>query len=79
MRLIDKFHQWLKTDPFNKRDRPTLREAKCVDIAEDFAVEFGEWLREECYDTGDMWYYQHDNEQYTTKEMLEIFKKEIGL
>jgi len=44
MTLKEKFHQWLKTDPFGSKDRVTLREAQCEVIAEEFAIEFAEWL-----------------------------------
>jgi len=40
------------------------------------AIDFAEWLRIECYDTGLKWYYQFDNEEYTSEEMFEIFKKQ---
>lgn len=70
MTLIEKFHQWLKTEPFSSKERPTLREAQCGQIADDYAIEFAEWV----IDT--------DNKpvgQFTIKELLEIFKKEKGL
>ena len=79
MKLIDKFHKWLKTEPFNSKRSPTLREAMCVEIAENFAIEFGEWLRVECYDMGDMWVYLKDQELYTSTQILEIFKTEKEL
>lgn len=47
--------------------------------ADDYTVEFGEWLRTEAYDAGDNWIYLHDNQDYTTEQLLEIFKKEKGL
>jgi hypothetical protein len=49
MTLLEKFHQWLKTEPFNSKERPTLREAQCVFIAEEFAIGFAEWVRKETY------------------------------
>ena len=70
MTLIEKFHQWLKTEPFSSKERPTLREAQCGQIADDYAIEFAEWV----IDT--------DNKpvgEFTIKELLEIFKKEKGL
>ena len=48
-------------------------------IADDYAVEFGEWLRTEAYDAGENWIYLQDNQDYTTEQLLEIFKKEKGL
>ena len=43
-------------------------------FAEKFAVGFTEWIRENCYDIGDRWLYQHDDEAYTTEELLEKYK-----
>ena len=48
-------------------------------IADDYAVEFWEWLRTEAYDAGENWIYLQDNQDYTTEQLLEIFKKEKGL
>lgn len=44
---------------------------------EEFALNFAEWVRTNAYDTGEKWYYQEDNETYTTEELLEIYKKRI--
>lgn len=44
MTLAEKFHQWLNTKPFSSKDRPTLREAQCEQIADEFAVGFAEWV-----------------------------------
>lgn len=74
MKLIEKFETWLNTNP-----RKEIRAIQCEVIAEDFAIGFAEWLRNECYDTGLKWYYQKDNEEYTSTELLEIYKKEKGL
>ena len=46
-------------------------------IAEKFAIEFAEWLREECYDTGSHWLFQKEDEIYTSLEILEVFKREV--
>lgn len=51
-------------------------EAKSIMDCEKLAIEFAEFIREQCYDTGEKWYYQHDNEEYTSNEMLGIFKRE---
>ena len=42
---------------------------------EEDTILFTEWLRENCYDTGSHWYYQEDNEEYTSSEIFELFKK----
>lgn len=44
MTLAEKFHQWLKTEPFSSKDRPTLREAQCEQIADEYAIGFAEWV-----------------------------------
>ena len=67
MTLAEKFHQWLKTEPFGKKERPTLREAQCVQIADDYAIEFAEWVLNQPFAI------------IIDKELLEIFKKEKGL
>ena len=69
MTLIEKFHQWLKTEPFSSKERPTLREAQCEQIADDYAIEFAQWVQFH----SELWI------KYKTSELLEIFKKEKGL
>jgi hypothetical protein len=44
MTLAEKFHQWLKTEPFSSKERPTLREAQCEQIADEHATEFATWV-----------------------------------
>ena len=78
MTLIEKFHQWLKTEPFSSKERPTLREAQCEQIADDYAIEFAEWVNDNCWNIdADRFLYQE--EQFRFKQLLEIFKKEKGL
>lgn len=80
MTLQEKFHQWLKTEPFGSKERPTLREAQCEKIADDYAIEFAEWLRQKTAQVkGNRYKLFSDFEIYTLKELLEIFKKEKGL
>ena len=43
---------------------------RCTEIADDFAIGFAEWLRNMSYGK----YHAH-----STKELLEIYKKEKGL
>jgi hypothetical protein len=69
MTLREKFHQWLRTEPFNSKERPTLREAQCEVIADDFAIGFAEWLFENC-------------ESFPKEDqslILKVYKKEKGL
>lgn len=49
-------------------------------LQDDFSIEFADWLMEECYDIGNNnWLYQETDEVYSSKEVLEIYKKEKGL
>lgn len=49
-------------------------------IADDYAIEFAEWLRVNYYDNGESWTEWNSNDNtYSSKELLEIFKKEKGL
>lgn len=52
-----------------------------MNITNDFAIGFAEWLNEEySYYHGDGEYYDHvENKWYKLKELLEIYKKEKGL
>jgi len=73
MTLKEKFHQWLKTEPFSSEDRPTLREAQCEVIAEEFAINFANWY--------EFMLRQNDNlnERFTPKQLIQMFKKEKQL
>ena len=52
----------------------------CIKIADDFAIGFAEWLRINYYDNGDYWVeWNNDKETMTSKELLEIYKKENNL
>ncbi len=72
MTLKEKFHKWLNTEPFSSKERPTLREAQCEQIADEFAIGFGEWLMKKGR-------YNITNWSKTTEELLEIYKKEKEL
>lgn len=75
MTLKEKFHQWLKTEPFNSRDRVTLREAQCEVIADEFAIGFAEWLNIQYRELNHTLAFK----EKTLTEMLQIYKKEKGL
>ena len=69
-------------DKFRKADRFSVTkislDIKCEKIADDYAIEFAEWvekLRDSDIDSLDYAFWL-DN---TSKELLEIFKKEKGL
>jgi len=53
---------------------------QCVNIAEEFAIGFAEWLPNNAYKESKCWrmYDKKDNE-YNIKELLEIYKKEKEL
>jgi hypothetical protein len=68
MTLKEKFKQWLDTQP-----REQIREVQLEVIADDYAIDFLEWTQEQ--DCSIAYY----NKYLTTKELLEIFKKEKGL
>lgn len=70
MTLKEKFKQWLDTEP-----RIQIREVQLEVIADDYAIEYSEWLLKQfifSLETG------IDIEVDNAKEMLEIFKKEKG-
>lgn len=73
MTLIEKFHEWLKTEPLSNKERPTLREYQCEKIADDYAIEFAEWIKND-WACNERWSKITDS-----KELLQIFKKEKGL
>jgi hypothetical protein len=53
---------------------------KLVKIADDYAIEFAEWLEINVYKEGNLWkMYSVKYTLFNTKELLEIFKKEKGL
>ena len=74
MTLKERFE--LPIDAHNKINNYVAK--KCEKIADEFAIEFAEWLRNNWYDTGEKWHREPD-EDYTSKELLEIYKKEKGL
>ena len=59
-----------------------LHADRCEKIADEFAIEFGQWMVsgvEFMDDTERGRVYYFKNKLYTTKELLKIFKKEKGL
>jgi hypothetical protein len=74
MTLKEKFEMEIK----NKGNSEILLKYKCSQIADDYAIEFAEWIEElsgSHIDSLDYYLYL-DND---VKELLEIFKKEKGL
>ena len=57
-------------------------EAQCEQIADEFAIEFAQWINSVSYRSFDgNWYLTQIDEDIkkTTEELLEIYKKEKGL
>ena len=77
MTLKEKFNELVPKE-FGGMQEPLLSE--CEQIADDYAIEFAEWLPNNSYKESKCWrmFDKKDNE-YTTQELLEIFKKEKGL
>jgi hypothetical protein len=52
----------------------------CVYVADEFAIGFAEWLPNNAYKESKCWrmYDKKDND-YSTEELLEIYKKDEGL
>jgi hypothetical protein len=89
MTLKDKFRPlvWFNSGSFNVHQNKEKDEnsIKCEKIAEEFAISFSDW----CFmknvrffdDTEQGMIFKIDiyKTKYTTKELLEIFKKEKGL
>ena len=73
MTLKDKFRPlvWFNSGSFNVHQNKQKDEnsIKCEKIADEFAIEFAEWLT----------YNRENNYTKPIKELLEIYKKEKGL
>ena len=64
----------LTNEPFDSVIEANSKE--CAKIAENFAIGFSEWLMVKCdYRQHCVWEYQGD--EYTQKELLEIYKKQL--
>ena len=90
MTLKEKFKQWLDTEP-----RVQIREVPLETIADEFAIGFAEWKDDNFLVYKDKTNYaktssnyfdvtkyvgkEKPTKYYTTKELLEIYKKEKGL
>jgi hypothetical protein len=76
MTLKEKFKQWLDTNP-----NVIFRDTQLVTIADDYAIEFAEWLiryGNTRLNNGN-WIINMELKPLTSKELLERFKKEKGL
>jgi len=77
MTLKEKFKQWLDTQP-----REQIREVQLEVIADEFAIGFAEWCKQE-YDVENTPFHNKwlnvNGEYVSTKELLEIYKKQKQL
>ncbi len=65
-------------EPFDGLPIETVN--KLERIVADFAIGFAEWLRENYYDNGELWTeWNSDDNTHSSKELLEIYKKEKKL
>lgn len=79
MTLREKFEQWLINDEDEHYkgmvEQVAIEHEKIADI---YAIGFARWIEDNCWKIeSDRYLYQDD--QFKTKELLEIFKKEKGL
>lgn len=68
MRIKEKFKQWLDTEP-----REQIREVQLEVIADEFAIDFYNWMRENDTPINADKYFH-----YTDEDMLNTFKEEKG-
>jgi len=81
MTLKEKFQKW-HDSPTNETVAENIIELE--KIADDYAIEFAEWVDENYCKINDTFVWIKSSEldfrfTYQTKELLEIFKKEKGL
>ena len=90
MTLKEKFLQQKVSVLFTENSIPTkvhanmdLRSTEDLEqIAEEFAIGFGQWLVSNCYSEDDIYWWlikTNGDVRKSTKELLEIYKKEKGL
>ena len=82
MTLKEKFYKKLDWDLTGMYQRKIEVSEELEKIADDYAIEFAEWCDDNYFKNGkgnSNWSASmdwDDNEKFTTKELLEIFKKE---
>ena len=79
MTLKEKFAEFAKQEVWEKENKNA---EECELIANDYAIEFAQWINRVSYRSFDgNWYLTQIDEDIkkTTEELLEIFKKEKGL
>ena len=73
MTLKEKFAEFTKQESWEKEN---YNAKECEQIVDDYAIEFGCFLRKECLIDDNYIYWWYNGAKYTEKELLEIFKKE---
>lgn len=68
MTLKEKFAEFAKQESWENENKNA---EECQLIADDYAIEFAEWMLES--------YIENNDKIASTKQLLEIFKKEKGL
>jgi len=77
MTLKEKFEEYTEQKSWQKENYNAI---ECEGIADEFAIGFAHFLAEHtysCYEIG--WSNDFGHKELTTKELLEIYKKEKGL
>jgi hypothetical protein len=72
MTLLEKFEEFTEQKSY---ERTNYDAKECEKIADDYAVEFAVWVAKEFWSSPNCKY----SEVQTSKELLEVFKKEKGL
>jgi len=81
MTLKEKFIGYCDHQYANREDNAE----NCVEIADDYAIEFAEWMALSCTQMQKIlsqkakYFHLIKRDYFTAKELLEIFKKEKGL
>lgn len=78
MKLKEKFAEFAKQESWENENKNA---EECQLIADDYAIEFAEYLRINYYETiNNCWVsWDNDKDPKTSGEILKIFKKEKGL
>ena len=78
MTLKDKFDNPIMRHDLGRNEIEETKE-QCVEIADDFAIGFAEWTFINFPNQYKVHQYKEKDGFYTTKKLLEIYKKEKGL
>jgi hypothetical protein len=79
MTLKEKFEQFTEQKSYDKKN---YNAEECEQIADDYAIDFAEWINRVSYRSSDnnWWLTQNSGDiKKTTEELLKMFKKEKEL